>query len=99
MVSFVVCDRCVDLVLLVLIIRYMLLLVGRVNICPFQGSRTIRTEEAILISLARLSPFVAANSNTEADVEKAELVEANVEFSDESPSDESSSGSNSSDDE
>jgi predicted SPOUT superfamily RNA methylase MTH1 len=29
-----------------------------VNICPYQGSRTIRTEEAILITLAKLSPFL-----------------------------------------
>jgi len=62
-----------------------------INICPFQGSRTIRTEEAVLISLARLSPFVARN------VEKAVVhavpsksKEVDVEFSDESPSDESS---------
>jgi len=27
-----------------------------VNTCPSQGSRTIRTEEAILISLAALQP-------------------------------------------
>jgi methyltransferase len=30
-----------------------------INICPFQGSRTIRSEEAVLIALARLSPFLA----------------------------------------
>ncbi len=29
-----------------------------VNTCPFQGSRTIRTEEAISISLASLQPFI-----------------------------------------
>jgi methyltransferase len=29
-----------------------------VNTCPFQGSRTIRTEEAIPISLATLQPFL-----------------------------------------
>ena len=29
-----------------------------VNTCPSQGSRTIRTEEAILISLARLAPVI-----------------------------------------
>jgi hypothetical protein len=63
----------------------------RVNICPFQGSRTIRTEEAVLISLARLSPFVAANSSSKMEAEK-QVIETNpVEFSDESPSDESSS--------
>jgi hypothetical protein len=30
-----------------------------VNICPFQGSRTIRTEEAVLIALAKLSPLLS----------------------------------------
>jgi Putative RNA methyltransferase len=30
-----------------------------VNICPFQGSRTIRTEEAVLIGLAKLSPMLS----------------------------------------
>ncbi len=29
-----------------------------VNICPGQGSRTIRTEEATFIAMARLSPYV-----------------------------------------
>ena len=29
-----------------------------VNVCPFQGSRTIRTEEAVLITLAKLSPHL-----------------------------------------
>jgi hypothetical protein len=70
----------------------------RVNICPFQGSRTIRTEEAVLISLARLSPFVSANRNSKVVVEK-EIMESTVEFSDESPSDESCTGSSSSDEE
>lgn len=32
-----------------------------VNVCPFQGSRTIRTEEAVLLSLAKFSPLLAAN--------------------------------------
>ncbi len=37
----------------------------RLNTCPFQGSRTIRTEEAIIISLSRLSPvLVAAHSES-----------------------------------
>ena len=31
-----------------------------VNVCPGQGSRTIRTEEALLITLAMLGPRVAA---------------------------------------
>ena len=34
-----------------------------VNICPYQGSRTIRSEEAVFIALARLSPFIAKNAN------------------------------------
>jgi len=29
-----------------------------VNTCPFQGSRTIRTEEALSISLASLQPAI-----------------------------------------
>lgn len=33
-----------------------------VNVCQFQGSRTIRTEEAVLITLAKLSPLLAADS-------------------------------------
>jgi predicted SPOUT superfamily RNA methylase MTH1 len=32
-----------------------------VNTCPFQGSRTIRTEEAVMVSLARFSPYLAQN--------------------------------------
>ncbi|CAM9700382.1 unnamed protein product [Chrysoparadoxa australica] len=32
-----------------------------VNTCPHQGSRTIRTEEAVLLSLARLSPYIIKN--------------------------------------
>jgi uncharacterized membrane protein len=34
---------------------------SRVNTCPYQGSRTIRTEEAVLISLARFRPFIQKN--------------------------------------
>lgn len=63
---------------------------NRVNICPFQGSRTIRTEEAVLISLARLSPFVARNTEKAANFVSSTAKEADVEFSDDSPSDESS---------
>eukprot|EP00979_Chaetoceros_neogracilis_P008808 scaffold1972_cov265-Chaetoceros_neogracile.AAC.22 len=63
-----------------------------VNVCEFQGSRTIRTEEAVLISLARLRPFLFSKSKTDGKkkTEKIEL-SATVEFSDEEPSDESSS--------
>lgn len=31
------------------------------NVCPDQGSRTIRTEEAVLITLARLRPLIRAS--------------------------------------
>jgi hypothetical protein len=34
-----------------------------VNICPYQGSRTIQSEEAVFITLARLNPFIAKNAN------------------------------------
>lgn len=33
-----------------------------VNVCPYQGSRTIRSEEAVFITLARLSPYIARNA-------------------------------------
>ena len=35
-----------------------------VNTCPFQGSRTIRTEEAVLLSLARLRPLILGNDES-----------------------------------
>ncbi len=64
-----------------------------VNICPYQGSRTIRTEEAVLIALSRLSPFIAKNSVSEthskrisSSVKKTE----DIDFSDEAISEESS---------
>ena len=60
-----------------------------VNTCPLQGSRTIRTEEAILISLSTLSPFIASNTGTEAN-DGAAPTEPTVEFSEEDLSDESS---------
>ena len=64
------------------------LFIQRLNTCSFQGSRTIRTEEAVLISLAALSPTLVKSAR---DKEK-EVVEETpaVEFSDGSPSDESS---------
>jgi predicted SPOUT superfamily RNA methylase MTH1 len=34
------------------------------NTCPAQGSRTIRTEEAILISLAALHPLIKAQTSS-----------------------------------
>ena len=64
------------------------LLIIRLNTCPFQGSRTIRTEEAILISLSQLSSPLAKSARTST---KSQEVAPTVEFSDEAPSDESSS--------
>ena len=64
-----------------------------VNVCEFQGSRTIRTEEAVLISLARLRPFLFAKRNGSGKKTKNEkkALPATVDFSDNEPSDESSS--------
>jgi hypothetical protein len=71
----------------------------RVNICPYQGSRTIRTEEAVLITLSRLSPFIAKNASSEEtarsertanDRKSKAAVTADVVFSDDAVSDESS---------
>ncbi len=65
-----------------------------VNVCQFQGSRTIRTEEAVLISLARLRPFLFSKSsgdiNSDRD-QKSKQTISTLEFSDAEPSDESSS--------
>jgi predicted SPOUT superfamily RNA methylase MTH1 len=36
-----------------------------VNICPLQGSRTIRTEEAVMIALAKLSPKLLSNMQSD----------------------------------
>jgi hypothetical protein len=65
-----------------------------VNICPYQGSRTIRSKEAVFIALARLSPFTAKNANpgtqskggNKGPVAKTE----DVEFSNKAVSDENS---------
>lgn len=35
-----------------------------VNICQYQGSRTIRTEEAVLITLAKMSPLLIVESSS-----------------------------------
>ena len=52
----------------------------------------IHTEEAVLISLARLSPFVAANDAIGENPSKGMLIEfTTIKFSDKSLSDESSS--------
>jgi Putative RNA methyltransferase len=68
----------------------------RLNTCPFQGSRTIRTEEAVLISLAAVSPALAKSARSEEKVE--EDPKKDIEFSDESPSDESSDDDDDDDD-
>lgn len=61
------------------------------NTCPYQGSRTIRTEEAVMISLATLSPLLVQSArNKEKVIQKTEPA-PDVEFSDASPSEESSS--------
>ena len=73
----------------------------RVNVCPFQGSRTIRTEEAVLISLAKFSPHLAASGETKGSGTKNESRKTQdqitpvVEFSDGGVSDESSESSDS----
>lgn len=80
-----------------------------VNICQFQGSRTIRTEEAVLITLAKMGPLLAAsglekdnsskqekkeNVDRESDEESDEEQQPKaVEFSD-APSEESSESEN-----
>mmetsp|Transcript_21562 Transcript_21562/g.45348 ORF Transcript_21562/g.45348 Transcript_21562/m.45348 type:complete len:525 (-) Transcript_21562:147-1721(-) len=67
-----------------------------VNICPYQGSRTIRTEEALFIALARFSQYISKNcQNPVSDSKKSkqakEIVKTeDVEFSDASVSEESS---------
>lgn len=64
-----------------------------VNVCPYQGSRTVRTEEAVLISLAKFSPLLAANEETTGvgkSIPNQETQTPVVEFSDNPPSDESS---------
>ena len=62
------------------------------NTCPFQGSRTIRTEEAVMISLAKINPFLmrAAHDKEIFSQDQEEEHQEDNEFSDESPSDESS---------
>ncbi len=54
----------------------------RVNTCPFQGSRTIRTEEAVLISLAFFQPFIEMNT-LPADKHIPVIQTTDVQFSDE----------------
>ncbi|KAL7551681.1 hypothetical protein ACHAWF_014872 [Thalassiosira exigua] len=66
-----------------------------VNICPYQGSRTIRSEEAVFITLARLSPFITKNgtasqSQSNGKSKNRVVKTEDVEFSDEAISEESS---------
>ncbi len=65
-----------------------------VNVCQFQGSRTIRTEEAVLISLARLRPILFSKQLTKkkasAQSKNSDKPAPAIDFSDESMSDESS---------
>ena len=76
----------------------------RVNTCPFQGSRTIRSEEAVLISLARFRPHIFKNKepskvlSDDASSTNSKLATVDVKFSDSEPSDESSSSSSSEED-
>ena len=82
------------------------------NICPYQGSRTIRTEEAVMIALAQLTPkFLPAmydydptttrksGGGSGVAVDNATHDAKEIEFSDEAPSDESSSNEDTEDDE
>ena len=80
------------------------------NICPYQGSRTIRTEEAVMIALAQLTPkFLPAmydydptttlkSGGSGLAVDHATHDAKDIEFSDEAPSDESSSNEDTDDD-
>ena len=74
----------------------------RLNICPYQASRTIRTEEAVMITLARMSPHILQNAIKPNDKEKKSekkqdnvKKEEEIQFSDSEPSDESSVEENS----
>jgi len=60
----------------------------RLNICPLQGSRTIRTEEAVLLGLARLNPYITHNVD---EIKKTSVIyEKDKEMYESSVSDESS---------
>lgn len=70
-----------------------------VNVCPYQASRTIRTEEAVLITLAKYSAFLdhagdSTGSSNQVDSLKENAEDANAEtkidFSDNGLSEESS---------
>jgi hypothetical protein len=68
-----------------------------VNICPYQGSRTIRTEEAVWIALAKYSPLLAKASEAKTIKTTPVVVTTLAEFSDE-PSEESSEDDDDDDD-
>jgi predicted SPOUT superfamily RNA methylase MTH1 len=67
------------------------------NTCPFQGSRTIRTEEAVMISLAKLSPFLIKSAHDKPVESPPEEGSDDIELSDDTPSEESSEDSSSDD--
>ena len=66
-----------------------------VNVCPYQGSRTIRTEEAVLITLAKYSSLLhgaSSGSKPKKEVIDTSQVETAVaDLPSDEPSDESSS--------
>lgn len=75
-----------------------------INVCPYQGSRTIRSEEAVLITLAKLSPLLANAKITKYAAqkevsEKDDTAETFVNLKDEVLSEESSDSDDSSSDE
>mmetsp|Transcript_6727 Transcript_6727/g.9769 ORF Transcript_6727/g.9769 Transcript_6727/m.9769 type:complete len:444 (-) Transcript_6727:67-1398(-) len=63
------------------------------NTCPHQGSRTIRTEEAVLISLARLRPFIEQNVAPAVSQSSVVVASEDIQFSDDA-SDESDDDAN-----
>ena len=68
-----------------------------VNTCPFQGSRTIRTEEAVLLTLARFRPHIVSSGDSATKAPKA-IKDEDLKFSDgEDLSEESSDEDDSSD--
>ena len=68
-----------------------------VNTCPYQGSRTIRTEEAVLLTLARFRPHVVSSGDNASKAPKA-IKDEDLNFSDgEDLSEESSDGDDSGD--
>jgi len=77
-----------------------------VNVCQYQGSRTIRTEEAVFIGLSRLRPFLFPAHNeiiSKGNCGKNRNVglqqqQVNVHFSDEEMSDEDSAEDSSKED-